>query len=71
MNRKPKRYPAYNTILKQVFLFLKYGETFLTDLLNYSEHRMRLEIAKIPDGTYRGETHSTKGGPPIVIDVIL
>lgn len=71
MNWKPKRRPVYYKIIKQVFPFLKYGETFLTDLLNYSEHRMRLEIDKIPDSTYREETHSTKGGPPIVTNVTI
>jgi len=40
-------------------MFQRYGEQTMrqscTDLLDYSERRMRLGIAKLPEGTYEGE----------------
>jgi N-methylhydantoinase B len=51
----------------------KYGEetitTFITDLFNYSEYRMRGKISEIPDGDYHGEVTGMEGASPIVVDI--
>ena len=53
----------------------KHGEetidTFIEDLLNYSEFRVREQIDKVPDGTYHGETKGIGDAPPIVADITI
>jgi N-methylhydantoinase B len=53
----------------------KYGEeiisTFINDLFNYSESRMREKIDKITDGTYHGEVTGIEGSPPVVVDITI
>jgi N-methylhydantoinase B len=56
-----------------VEMFDKYGEekisTFITDLFNYSESRMREKIDEVPDGNYHGEVRGSEGASPIVVDI--
>jgi N-methylhydantoinase B len=53
----------------------KYGldlfETFVEDLLSYSEFLMREEISRIPDGHYHSEITGIEGAPPIVCDLFI
>ena len=53
----------------------RYGEepisTFINDLFNYSESRMREKIEDIPDGTYHGEVTGCEGSPSIIVDVTI
>jgi len=56
-------------------LYDMYGEevmnTFIEDLLDYSEHMMREEIRKVPDGTYRSEITGREGSVPVVCEVTV
>lgn len=45
--------------------------TFIEDLLGYSEHMMREEIIKIPDGVYHSEITGHEGSSPIVCDLTV
>ena len=53
----------------------RYGEeavsTFITDLLNYSEFRIREEIDKVTDGTYHGETNGIGDASVIAADITI
>lgn len=53
----------------------RYGDekisTFISDLLNYSESRMRQAIDNIPEATYRGETSGIESSSPIVAEVTV
>lgn len=56
-------------------LYDAYGEqkieTFMADLQNYGEFLMREEIAKIPDGTYRGEIRGSGDASPVICSLTV